>query len=259
MTDRLQGIRVLVTRPSQQAAGFSAAIESEAGTAVGLPALEIQSYDDAVARSRCGAVADYDWVIFISQNAVQYSLPHLPKVWPQQARIAAIGQATADTLKAANLTVDVLPECGSNSEAMLEALPDRELKGKRILIVRGKGGREKLADGLSAQGAKPEYAEVYRRVCPEVPAADIERVIQQGVDIITIASGETLLNLSTIIKNAADDVKQSQDLLDLPLVVASSRIAELTEGSGFRGTVTIAEHPGAEGFIDTIENWHNSL
>ena len=259
MANRLQGIRVLVTRPTQQAAGFSAAIEAEAGAVVQLPALEIQPNDDALAHARCGAASDYDWVIFISQNAVQHALPHLPLAWPSQTRIAAIGQATADALMSASLNVDVLPGNGSNSESMLEALASKDLSGQRILIVRGKGGRETLAKGLSAQGAKPEYAEVYRRACPDVGSADIKQVMQQGVDIITIASGETLVNFSTIIKNAAADVNHSQDLLDLPLVVASSRIAKLVAQSGFTGTVVVAPHPGAEGFINAIENWHNSL
>jgi len=258
--NRLQGIRVLVTRPAQQAAEFCAAIESEAGIALRLPLLAIQANDNETAKQRCHSVADYDLVIFISTNAVSYALPLLPHTdWPGQTRIAAIGRATADTLESASLNVDVLPERASNSEAMLEALACEDLHDKRVLIVRGKGGRETLAKGLGAKGAIVDYAEVYQRVCPDVAPGQLASLLQGGIDIITVASGETLFNLTATIKNSDLDVKQTQDLLDLPLVVASGRIAELASQSGFTGEVIVTDEPGRDGFINAIASWQDKV
>ncbi len=49
-------------------------------------------------------------------------------------------------------------------------------KDKRILIVRGDGGREWLADALGEAGAKVEKVAAYRRIVPEPSMRDWERI-----------------------------------------------------------------------------------
>ena len=92
---RLEGLRVLVTRPQHQSARLASLIESHGGTAIRFPAIEIlPPRDPDAARALMGRLDDFSLVIFISPNAVGEGLA-LAKSRPQRARIAAVGEGSA--------------------------------------------------------------------------------------------------------------------------------------------------------------------
>ncbi len=110
-----------------------------------------------------------DLYVFISPNAVTFAGRLLEgHSLPDGARLAAVGSGTAQALQQAGFKVDLLPDARFDSEGLL-ALPElSRLAGRRVVIVRGEGGRPLLGDELRARGADVVYAEVYRRSRPEM-------------------------------------------------------------------------------------------
>lgn len=246
----LNGACVLVTRPEHQAENLCRLIEERKGTAIRLPTIGIVPCNDLPKKTAALKSFDkYQWLVFISANAVNFAPVLISgKIEPfTNARIAAIGRATATALKSAGLTVDLLPDQGFDSEALL-AMPQMQgVKGQRILIVRGVGGREDLADKLRSRGAEVEYLEVYRRVIPGVDCSSVINLLTRNkLDVVTATSIDSLRNLLIMFGE-----KYHKPLTALPLVVVSDRIAHNAAECGFK-RIFVAASPADTSILETV-------
>ncbi|MGH8551698.1 MAG: uroporphyrinogen-III synthase, partial [Methylococcales bacterium] len=148
---------------------------------------------------------------------------------PAGLKVAAIGQATAEALRHNGIAVDLAPLDRSNSETFLALPLMRSVAGQRFLIVRGRGGRELLADTLSQRGARVNYAEVYQRLRPKVEiAVHLKAWRERGIDAVTIFSGESLVNFVAMLGDPGMAVFRN-----IPLFVVSERIAFEARRAGF--------------------------
>lgn len=253
-------LRVLVTRPGAAADELAGALRQAGVEPVLFPALAIAplSPDEPgeAARRVKSQIMEFDRVdiaIFISMNAVAAGLDWLEHYWPQlPLGIAyyAVGAATARALAARGVAASS-PGGAENSEALL-ALPGLQgIAGKRVMIFRGEGGRETLAERLRERGALVDYCEVYRRVLPQ-PAQPLSALLAGGsVDVLTAASGETLENMLTLAGS------ERAALCRLPVVVPGARVAELARGLGF-GEVITAANATASATLSALNEWENA-
>lgn len=226
---------VLVTRPKAQAEGLCRLIEAAGGRAIRMPAITIAPAAD-LERARQLLALTWDLVIYISRNAVEHSRPLLPDGrLPTEPQIAAVGRATAAALAAAGREPDLVPTERFDSESLLALPALRELRGARVLIVRGTGGRAILGDALIERGAELAYAEVYRRTLPIIDSAPLVARWRQDVQLATATSGEVLDNLLTLVGPNGRKL-----LLATPLVVVSERTAVAARRMGF-SRVQLAE------------------
>lgn len=250
-THRLRGCRVLVTRPGHQSAGLQNAIESEGGHALLLPTIEIRPKESPEAlTAMLRQIGDCHLLLFISPNAVKWGVPGLRDagLLAAQARIAAVGQTTATALEVAGVPVDIVPARGADSEALLAHPELQEMAGRRVLIVRGEGGRELLADTLRERGAEVYYAEVYRRAVPERGGAQIKGWLAGGdIDVVTATSAAGLQNLVQLTPREA-----ANGLYRLPLVVVSKRMLQLAAALGFTGPIEVAAGAGDTAITEAV-------
>lgn len=246
--DDLQGCRVLVTRPAAQADTLCDYIAQAGGIAIRQPALAIEAIHDEASQQRCQSAANYDWLIFISRNAVEHAQLCLPATLPQTVKVAALGQATASALSEAEIPVEFIAKGAGTSESLLSEPALANMTGQRVLILRGEGGREQLAETLRARGAQVDYADLYRRVRPETKS-ELSRLLDAGIDILTIASGETMENL------LAMAAEEQCDITHLPLLVLSERLQVLARERGFTDTVIIATETSDKGMVEAIRQW----
>lgn len=243
----LTGLTVLVTRPAAQGSSLCEHISCRGGAAIAFPAIEIEPVT-------CDAAPDagYDLVVFLSANAVTYGARYVQKA--ANTRVAAIGRATAAALKEMQLPPDIVPEAGFTSEALL-AHPQMNLSsGARVLIVRGQGGRELLQETLSAHGIVTESLEVYRRVRPQVDerarAAIEARWLDEGIDVVTITSVETLNNLVAMLS------ERGRELLRVTaLLVPSRRIVDAAAAAGLTGGAILAPGADDESMVGALSAW----
>lgn len=192
----LAGIGVLITRPARQAAGFAQKIAALGGAPVIFPAIAILPPVDRAALERAhAALPECDCAIFVSANAVEYGAPD-PQRWPARLVAFAPGPGTAEALAAVGIAGARVPATTFDSEGLL-ALPElADVRGKRVMIFRGDGGRELLGATLAERGARVEYVACYRRAKPQGGVAGLAEAYAAGrIHAITVTSSEGLDNL----------------------------------------------------------------
>ena len=247
MSQPLAGRTVLVTRPAHQAATLARMIEGAGGEAFTFPALAIEAVPVEALRAPLVQLQAADIVIFISPNAAQFGMSAIGTL-PEAIRLFAVGPGTARVLKEQGVGGVVTPD-GQDSEALL-ALPQlAQVAGKRVVIVRGVGGRPLLADTLAARGARVTFMECYRRVRPQADAAPLlARWRAGGMDAVTITSAETLDNLAALLGEAGRPL-----LLHTPLFAPHEKIAESARRFG---VVRVIATPGGDaGLMEGLLNW----
>ncbi len=246
MNKQLSHCNILVTRPATQAEKLCQLIEQHNGQAIRFPTLEIKPLDNVIIRNRIQNLSQYDWLIFISTNAVNFAVKaNNGKIDDfNRSAIAAIGQSTANCLKTKNLRLDLTPEKKFNSEALLACPPFNHVEGQSILIIRGQQGRELLAETLRQRGAAVDYLEVYERIIPEINEQKVAMFKQQDIDITSITSVEALENLMQML-----DSELTNKLIGRPLIVISQRIKNIAETLGFKH-VQVSSEPGDEAIVN---------
>ncbi len=243
MIPPLAGRVVVVTRPAAQAARFASLVAAAGAQPLLLPTLEIAPLTlDTDARRRVSP-DDYDWVIFTSGNAVESGLAQLPH--PHRARVAAVGRATARALEQHGIRVTAVPRTSSDSEGLLELDCFADLRGQRVLILKGRGGRTLLRDELARRGAEVVLGDVYERRRAPAHAAALQALRQAcaaGSAVIAATSAEVLVALLEL---ASEEV--CPGLRDAGLLVPGERVAASARDLGWRGRIVVA--PGAEDAI----------
>lgn len=242
MTEALRGKKILITRPAAQAENLCSLIEKEGGVPVRFPALEIQPLDDYSSVNPILARLDsYALVIFVSRNAVTHALVLLGdrKGVLAGTQVVASGRGTASALHAAGLTSVVHGGDRADSEAVLEldALREDKVRHRHVVIFRGVGGRELLAETLRARGARVDVAEVYQRARPHYEKELLDRIwINVRPDQMVVTSAEALHNLFAML-----GPEHRVIMLDTPLVVIGERLAQTARQLGFGArAITVA-------------------
>lgn len=200
-------LRVLVTRPAAQAAVWVERLRERGIDAESLPLIEIVPVDDpAPLHAAWQEIATFRLVVFVSANAVEQFFAVRPDAlaWPDGVDAGAPGAGTAEALRAVacpeSAIVSPPADAGQfDSEALWERLHGRDWRGTRVLVVRGDGGRDWLADRLAERGAQVEKIGAYRRIAPAFAGAARERLEAAAVsaDVVWLfSSSEAIANLA---------------------------------------------------------------
>ncbi|BEV06744.1 uroporphyrinogen-III synthase [Methylophilus sp. DW102] len=224
----LAGRWIAVTRPPEQATKLTAAIEAAGGAVISFPLLDIQALPDLSGFDQAiTPLAQFDWVIFISSNAVQHGMPLMQQAGiPPSLKFAAIGPTTAASLQAFGIPQVLTPQDRFDSESLLALEAFQAMSAQRVLIVRGVGGREVLAETLKQRGAEVVFGECYRRVNPQSSAQVLAQAYDEGkLQGIVVTSSEALRFLLDLAQDAAW-------LQATPLFVNHARIAEQASAAG---------------------------
>ncbi len=185
----LDGIRVLLTRPDEQAEPWAAALAAAGATVLRHATIEVvppanwEPLDEALAR-----LADYEWLIFTSAAAVRFALGRLPPSVDtrtlERPRVAAVGHETARALEDRGVRVARIPD-EQHQQGLAAALGHLE-PGTRVLFPQAVGGREELRNALAHRGCTvdvvPASQTIPRKDLPPLP----------GFDVATFASPSAL-------------------------------------------------------------------
>jgi len=231
------GWRLLLTRPASESAELASALAAAGIFSSSLPLLEIEPLPvDGAGRAMIYDLAHYNAVIVVSKPAARLGVDLVDQYWPQPPFLKwfTVGAATAGILADYGLEV-AYPAEGDDSEALL-ALPTFEqalaYPEPRVLILRGEGGRELLAERLRSQGVSVDYLELYRRCLPDYAEGILaQRVSTERLNALVVSSGQGFEHLHQLAATAWPELAR------LPLFVPSQRVAEMARAAGARYVV----------------------
>jgi uroporphyrinogen III methyltransferase/synthase len=203
----LYGWKVLVPRTKEQAGAMSERLRAYGAMPSEVPTIAVEPPRTPAQMERAikGLVdGRYAWTIFTSVNAVR-------AVWEKFAehgldarhfggvKIACIGEATADAVRAFGIQPELIPSGDQTSEGLLaEFNPHDEVLDPvgRVLLPRADIATETLAAGLTELGWEVDDVTAYRTVRAAPPPAEIRDAIKSGgFDAVLFTSSSTVRNL----------------------------------------------------------------
>lgn len=249
MSTALTGKGVLLTRPAGQASRLAQRLAELGATPILFPAIEIAPPTDlAAVLAIIDRLHDFDLAVFISPSAAETALALIRarRALPPGLRVAAVGEGTARALRRLGFDEVIVPSAGADSESLL-ALPEmHDVAGRRIVVFRGEGGREQLAQTLRARGATVEHADCYRRQRPSAdPGPVLGHWAAGRIHAAVVGSREALDNLFALLgPEGAAYLRQS------PVFVPHERIADYARGQGVHNAIVHA--PGETALIAAL-------
>lgn len=233
----MSGWRLLLTRPEDESAALGVVLAEAGIFSSSLPLLVIEPIAASDTMRRViRELSSYSAIIVVSKPAARIAVQLLEQCGHTGAgpKWFTVGAATAQILGSHGLDV-AFPAGGDDSEALLELPALRQAVAgpdPRVLIMRGEGGRELLAERLRALGASVDYLELYRRDLPRyAPAALPERINAERLNGLVVSSGQGFEHLHQLAGAAWPQLAQ------LPLFVPSPRVAELARAAGAQTVV----------------------
>jgi uroporphyrinogen-III synthase len=231
---------VVITRPLAQAVELAERVAASGRQAELFPLLEIHPLADPKPLSATlSNLSRFALVAFVSPNAIDAAFAYLSS-WPPAVLIAVMGEGSKSALAAHGVTdvnANIISPSNTertDSETLLESLDLNTLRGREILIIRGDGGRELLADRLREQGFAVTQVTAYTRCAPTLTKARREqllRLLESKNDWI-VTSSEALRILVSMVAQLGrpDSVAKMQQQR---IIVPHARIAETAQKEGF--------------------------
>lgn len=234
-------MRIIVTRPQTQADALVAELRAAGADAVALPLIDISPVADAQPlRAAWDSLDTRALLMFVSANAVQHFMALRPAsaAWPAHLLAGSTGPGTSAALREAGVPPALLVEPDGevfDSEALWQRLRARDWQGRRVLVVRGEGGRDWLAEQLRARGATVDFVAAYRRCPPRLDAAArgvlAAALAQPRQHLWAISSSQALAHLA--------DLAPQADWREAAAVAPHARIVTVLQQLGF-GQVRLA-------------------
>jgi len=250
--NKLQGIRILNTRPKEQSIPLSQAIREAGGISIDFPTLVIER-EPSNWLENLPNLTEVHHAIFISANAVDHfyaALKQLGLPWPSTIRTIAIGKATALALTNRDIRVDQTPAI-ADSDHLLQLSALKDIRNQTILLIKGVGGRMDITRTLLQRGAKLVSLDVYRRALPVVSQQTTHSLWHDTeVDIILFTSQQAMHNLFTLLGQDA-----RAWLCRTPCLVISERLAEAASLLGIQ-TIVISSY---DTLLSTLEHFNKGL
>ena len=243
--------QVLLTRPAGGNEALATRLRSQGYKVSIRPMLKLSALSDSQDLQQTATrLHQYQKIIFVSKSSVHFGMTLAAQHWqtlPREPEWLAVGPGTAQALRGFGIQA-IYPE-SSGSEGLLNLPQLCPPVAGRVLIVRGRGGRELLFAELAQRGAEVEYWEVYNR--SEVIHDDLPGLITEATAILQCTPNKSNASNKTNAPNKSNAPSQllvvltSMEMLEIfarqigplaqhcLLLVPSQRIADQARSYAF--------------------------
>lgn len=198
----LFGVRVMVTRPADQAVPLYHELRELGAEVLAYPTLatteDFRTDDwDAIRKIRSGR----RYIVFTSDNGVRYFLNQ----WYATIgdirglcgyKVVALGDGTARALNTANISPDFVPTLGTTAGLTEQMVSRLDLDGSTIIRVRGNLYSEEVETTLMGAGADVISLPVYRTFHTQWSSAVKDKLFAYPPDVILFTSGAAVDGLA---------------------------------------------------------------
>lgn len=235
-------MRVVLTRPAQDAARWSSALAQRGHEVLLLPLIDIVAVPDPTPLHEAwAALTRCDAAMFVSANAVlHFQAAARGATWPVDTQAWATGPGTATALRESQVPASLVmqPDADAaqlDSEALWARVGSQVRPGWRVLVVRGAdeggpaAGRDWLVRQLEAAGASVDQVAAYARSRPRWTDTQRAAARQAAGDgsVWVFSSSQALANLQALLPG--------QDWSAARVIATHARIGEAALQAGFGG------------------------
>ena len=248
----LKGRTILITQATHQAKRFLNLLKQKGARVLHCPTIEITPYQSSDTEKFLNEIQSYDWLIFMSQNAVGHFFEELKRLKISRTklkgrRIAAIGRTTREILKQNKLRVHLVPSV-YDSEHLVDAFKGK-IEDKRFLILSALNGRTVLSDELRKRGAVVDTLPLYQASLPVENAGKLRQYLfEERVDAVTFTSPSTVENFIRLLN---PDRYMQRALETLTIATLGDVTAAAVEAKGLRVRVQPSEFT-IPAFVNTL-------
>jgi uroporphyrinogen-III synthase len=207
-------VRIVVTRPREQAGPLVARLEELGHEIVECPLIEIEPLEGPV------DVEGYEWVIVTSPNGARELHSRARGTLP---KVAAVGPGTAETLRALGIEPSFVPAV-SSQDGLLDEFPR---PGGRVLFAAGEGARRRPIEELGA-----DFVPLYRTRLVRPAAAP-------AGDLVVLASGSAARSFAEL-------------GADIPAVTIGPQTTRAAEAAGIQVVAEAKTHDLA-GLVSAVD------
>lgn len=250
----MHGKNILVTRARAQNSRLCDRLESLGSNAIEFPTIQVRDYEDSSKAQTLKNIRDYGWIIFTSVNGVEYFFKSLRENRMDaralyNAKIVAIGPATAKAVENRGIMVDYIPQ-SYVAESVIEAIKNEIKAGDKVLLPRALEARSLIIDELTEMGLKVDNLPIYETVIPEADSERLNGLIKENnIDVITVTSSSTAKNL---VKLVSDENRKA--LNSIPVVSIGPITTDTAMELGLNVVKTADEYT-IEGFLDALNQY----
>lgn len=230
-------MRVLVTRPAEQARAWVQRLQAAGLDAAALPLIGIgPPADPQPVRAAWDDLGRWRLVMFVSPNAVSqfFALKPPGADWTAVASrpiAASPGPGTSQALREHGVPAESLVEPAADapqfdSEALWRELRRQDWTGARVLFVRGEDGRDWLAERLREAGAVVEWLTAYRRGAPRLQPDEqalLDQALRTPADHLWWFSSSEAIEHLAALAPPPQAWPQAQALATHPKIAESAR------------------------------------
>ncbi len=218
----LFGVRVMVTRPADQAQEMYSALRGFGAEVLAYPTIATSKHVDAPAWLAYEKITTAKrWLVFTSENGVRYFMKQfLSKRRDIRTlhtfKIAAVGDGTSRALAKYHLTADFVPS-EATTGALAEQLAESDSwKAATVVRVRGNLSYDNIEKRLAEAGAEVIPMTVYETLFPKWPEGFKEKLFEYPPDVVTFTSGSSVEGLfANLSKNEVEQIVEGATLLSI--------------------------------------------
>ncbi|MCD6162481.1 MAG: uroporphyrinogen-III C-methyltransferase [candidate division Zixibacteria bacterium] len=229
----LSGIRIMVTRPADQAQAMYVSLREIGAEVMPYPTIATSEHVDLKGwtafddiKHSSGSIDN--WLIFTSENGVRYFINQLVSRDADIRclagfKIAAVGYGTARALKTFNIKADFIPSKATVESLAKQMADSFNLKGSTIVRIRGNLADDTVEKTLIDTDANVIPIQTYNTYYPEWLEGFKEKLFNYPPDVIIFTSGSTVKGFCNILNKDEID-KLITDAVTVSIGPSTSKI-----------------------------------